>query len=55
VATFVDFLVPPVIQLLPRVWSGFPLPAVPGGVQPRGLELRADGPAADHLTLRGDL
>ncbi|MCA8920249.1 MAG: hypothetical protein KDD82_00490 [Planctomycetes bacterium] len=55
VATFVDFLIPPVIQLLPRAWSGFPLPVVPGGVQPRGLELRADGPAGDHLTLRGDL
>jgi len=55
VASFIDFLVPPVIQLLPQAWSGFPLPVVPGGVQPRNLELRADGPAGDHLTLRGDL
>lgn len=54
VETLLDFVLPPVLQLLPRAWSGFPLPAVPL-VQLRNLDLRRDGPAQDFVTLSGDL
>ena len=54
VENFVDFLLPPVIQLLPRFWSGFPLPTHPA-VQLRNVQVERDGPALDWVTVEGDL
>lgn len=54
VENFVDFVLPPVIQLLPRAFSGFPLPVYPG-VNPTNVQATPDGPAGDFVTIRGDL
>jgi hypothetical protein len=54
VETLLDFVLPPLLQILPRAWSGFPLPTHPA-VQPRNLNLRRDGPGQDFLTAEGDV
>ncbi|MGE0710838.1 MAG: hypothetical protein AB7N76_01865 [Planctomycetota bacterium] len=54
VENIVDFLVPPVLQLLVASWSGFPLPTHPA-VTPSNVDLLRDGPALDFITIRGDL
>lgn len=54
IENFVDFIAPPVLQLLPRAWSGFPLPLYPG-VTPRNVQFTRDGPANDWVTIKGDL
>lgn len=54
IENFVDFIAPPVLQLLPRAWSGFPLPLYPG-VSPRNVQFTRDGPANDWVTIKGDL
>lgn len=54
VENFVDFVLPPVIQLLPRFWSGFPLPTHPA-IQLRNLAAERDGPGQDWVTVKGDL
>lgn len=54
VENFVDFVLPPVIQLLPRAFTGFPLPVYPG-VNPTNVQATPDGPAGDFVTIRGDL
>lgn len=54
VENFVDFVMPPVLQLLPRAFSGFPLPVYPG-VNPTNVQAVPDGPAGDFVTIRGDL
>ncbi len=54
IETFFDFVMPPVIQLLPRAWSGFPLPTYPGLVL-SNVQGLADGPSQDFVTIRGDL
>ncbi len=54
VENFVDFVLPPVIQLLPRAFSGFPLPVYPG-LNPTNVQAVPDGPAGDFVTIRGDL
>lgn len=54
VENFVDFVVPPVLQLLPRFWSGFPLPTHPA-IQLRNVQAERDGPGQDWVTVKGDL
>jgi hypothetical protein len=54
IETFVDFVMPPVIQLLPRAWSGFPLPMYPG-LTPRNVQFERSGPANDFVTVKSDL
>jgi hypothetical protein len=54
IENFVDFIAPPVLQLLPRAWSGFPLPLYPG-VSPRNVQFTRDGPSNDWVTIKGDL
>jgi hypothetical protein len=51
VETFMDTVLPPVVQLLPRLWSGFPLPVHPG-LTPTNLQILPQG---DFVTVRGDL
>lgn len=54
VENFVDFILPPVIQLLPRAFSGFPLPMYPG-LTPANVQAVQDGPMGDFVTVKGDL
>jgi hypothetical protein len=54
VETLIDFVLPPVIQILASSWSGFPLPTTPG-IAPTNVVVEQDGPALDFVTLRGDL
>jgi hypothetical protein len=54
VENFLDFVLPPVVQVLPRVWQGFPLPVYPG-LNPSNLQAVPDGPQGDFVTVRGDL
>ena len=42
------------LQLLPRAWSGFPLPVYPG-LTPRNLLFERSGPSNDFVTIKGDL
>lgn len=54
IENLVDFLVPPVLQLLVGSWSGFPLPTHPS-FNPSNVDFLRDGPGQDFLTIRGDL
>lgn len=54
VETFFDFILPPVIQLLPMAFNGFPLPVYPG-ISPSNVQAVPDGPQGDFVTIRGDL
>jgi hypothetical protein len=54
IESFMDFVMPPVIQILPRAWSGFPLPVYPG-LTPRNVQFDRAGPANDFVTVRSDL
>jgi hypothetical protein len=54
VENFVDFILPPVIQVLPRAFSGFPLPMYPG-ITPSNVQAVPDGPMGDFVTVKGDL
>lgn len=54
VENFVDFILPPVIQLLPNAFNGFPLPVYPG-LTPSGIQATTDGPQGDFVTVKGDL
>lgn len=51
VETFLDTVLPPVVQLLPRLWSGFPLPVHPQ-LTLSNLQVVPQG---DFVTVRGDL
>jgi hypothetical protein len=54
VENLIDFVFPPVIQILVGNWSGFPLPTHPA-IQPSNVDVLRDGPNLDFLTIRGDL
>jgi hypothetical protein len=54
VENLIDFVVPPVVQLFARSWSGFPLPTTPG-INPTNVVVKQDGPALDFVTIEGDL
>jgi len=54
VENFVDFVVPPVMQLLAGSFSGFPLPTYPG-IQPTNVDIAQDGPSGDFVTVSADL
>jgi hypothetical protein len=52
---FLQAALPMVLQLAGGMIPPIPLPAVPGGLQPTNVDIRVDGPAADFLTVEGDL
>lgn len=54
IENLIDFLVPPVLQLLVGSWSGFPLPTHPA-FNPSNVDFLRDGAGQDFLTIRGDL
>lgn len=54
VENFVDFIIPPVLQIFARVWSGYPLPTHPA-LNLTGVDFLQDGPGLDFLTVQGDL
>jgi hypothetical protein len=51
---FVGFVVPPVLQLVGNMWSGFPLP-VYQGIQAKNITIYQDGAQGSFLTAKGDL
>ncbi|MBL4849812.1 MAG: hypothetical protein JKY65_30155 [Planctomycetes bacterium] len=54
IENFVDFIIPPVLQVFAMVWSGYPLPTHPA-LNLTGVDFLQDGPALDFVTVRGDL
>lgn len=54
VENLVGFVAPPLLQLYARTLSGFPLPTTPG-ITLNGVDVHADGPAGDYVTIEGDL
>ena len=54
VENFIDFIIPPVLQVFARVWSGYPLPTHPA-LNLTGVDFLQDGPGLDFLTVQGDL
>lgn len=54
VENFVDFIIPPVLQIFARVWSGYALPTHPA-LNLTGVDFLQDGPGLDFLTVQGDL
>lgn len=54
VENFVDFIMPPVLQLFAAIWSGYPLPTHPA-LNLRGVDFKRVGPALDFVSVEGDL
>lgn len=54
VENFVDFIIPPVLQLFAAVWSGYPLPTHPA-LNLRGVDFLRSGPGQDFVSVEGDL
>jgi hypothetical protein len=51
---FIQFTVPPMVQILANTWSGFPVPVYPG-VTPSNVQMNADGAQKSFITVSGDL
>ena len=54
VANFIQFTVPPILQIASNTWSGFQLPLYPG-LSPKNVDIDADGAQKTFVTVKGDL
>ncbi len=54
VENFLRFIVPPAIQIGATLWSGAPIPALPG-VTLSNVAIHQDGSSGDFITLEGDI
>lgn len=54
VSNFIQFTIPPILQIAANTWSGFALPVYPG-LSPKNVDIDADGAQKTFVTVKGDL
>ncbi len=54
VSNFIQFTIPPLLQIFSNTWSGFQLPVYPG-LSPKNVDIDADGAQKSFTTVKGDL